>query len=295
MRSVSRLEAVLDDGIARGQAHTEALNRALEAVEATAMSTAGAGTGPGTAPGHPAASPAAPPPAADTPTFISLAPTFVAPASAPAPAPPDGAETFELDLDGVPSGLDQHPPLADAPPPGHPAAPPPEHVVREVRLRVDDARKRVVPLAEWLGGLKQVVKPQLDSARRLGELAGDLQPLVLVVDDDSFQSKLLERLLGNAGYRTLVANSGNEALLLLGRQHPDLILMDVALPDLNGIELTRRLKANPATATIPIVMITGHSERQVFAASLKAGAVDFLVKPFDRAVLLQKLSHHLPR
>mgnify|MGYP006190124969 CR=1 FL=1 len=116
---------------------------------------------------------------------------------------------------------------------------------------------------------------------------------ILVVDDDSFQCKLLERLLGNAGYETIVACSGAEALALLGRQHPDLILMDVALPDLNGVEITQRLKANPGTAAIPIMMITGHSERQVLAASLKAGAVDFLVKPFDREVLLQKITHHL--
>ena len=117
--------------------------------------------------------------------------------------------------------------------------------------------------------------------------------MILVVDDDSFQCKLLERLLGNAGYETIVAHSGAEALALLGRQHPDLILMDVALPDLNGVEITQRLKANPGTAAIPIMMITGHSERQVLTASLKAGAVDFLVKPFDREVLLQKITHHL--
>ena len=163
----------------------------------------------------------------------------------------------------------------------------------DARLRVDDAQKRVVPLTEWLGGLKHDVKPQLDAARRLGELAGNTPAMVLVVDDDSFQSKLLERLLGNAGYRTMAAHSGAEALALIARQNPDLILMDVALPDLNGIEITRRLKASPRTAAIPIVMITGHSERQVLEASLKAGAVDFLVKPFDREVLLQKITHHL--
>jgi len=69
--------------------------------------------------------------------------------------------------------------------------------------------------------------------------------------------------------------------------------MDVALPDLDGVEITRRLKASPKMAAIPVVMITGHSERQILAASLKAGAVDFLVKPFDRELLLQKLTRHL--
>lgn len=69
--------------------------------------------------------------------------------------------------------------------------------------------------------------------------------------------------------------------------------MDVALPDFNGVDITRRLKATPRLAAIPVVMITGHSERPVLEASLKAGAVDFLVKPFDRDILLQKLTRHL--
>jgi CheY-like chemotaxis protein len=89
------------------------------------------------------------------------------------------------------------------------------------------------------------------------------------------------------------AHSGAEALAVLGRQHPDLILMDVALPDFNGVDITRRLKATPRFAAIPVLMITGQSERQVLEASLKAGAVDFLVKPVDREILLQKIARHL--
>ncbi len=239
-RSVSQLESVLDDRIAVGQRHADALSKALTAV--------------------------APDDAFEPPSVV--------------------AESFDLDLDGVPTGADLQPPLA---------SPQREDVIREVQLRVDEAQQKVVPLTEWIGRLKHDVKPQLDAARQLGELAGRTPPLVVVVDDDSFQCKLLERLLGTAGYRSAFAHSGTEALVLLGRQHPDLILMDVALPDLNGVEITRRLKASPQLANIPILMITGHSERQVLQASLKAGAVDFLVKPFDRQVLLQKLARHLPR
>lgn len=173
------------------------------------------------------------------------------------------------------------------------AATPAENLIREAKLRVDEAQQRVVPLTEWIGGLKADVKPQIDAARQLGELAGRTPPLILVVDDDPFQCKLLERLLANEGLRAIVAHSGAEALAVLGRQHPDLILMDVALPDFNGVDITRRLKATPRLAAIPVVMITGHSERPVLEASLKAGAVDFLVKPFDRDILLQKLTRHL--
>lgn len=280
-RSVSKLEAALDDGIALGRQRAEAISLALQTAEAQA---AGA-----------AATPAsAQPNAADTYALPPQPPSAATAAGDPAALPttmlfedgPGAADSFELDLDGVPSGLDDQRPVTST---GH------EDVIREVRLRIDEAQKCVVPLTEWIGGLKKEVRPQLDAARQLGELAGKSPPLVLVVDDDQFQCKLLERLLGNAGYRSIVAQSGAEALALLRRQLPDLVLMDVALPDLNGVEITRRLKASPRTATVPIVMITGHSERHVLQASLKAGAVDFLVKPFDREVLLSKLARHLAR
>lgn len=260
-RSISQLETVLDDRIEVGRQHADALERALQAAEIEASS----------AQPRPAA-PAAP--SSDSATIpdagIDALPAFT--------------DSFELDVSDVPSGLDR---------PTQFAVTPQEDVIQEAKLRVDEAKKKVVPLTEWIGGLKADVKPQLDAARQLGELAGRTPPLIVVVDDDAFQCKLLERLLGNSGYRSIIAHSGAEALAVLGRQPPDLILMDVALPDFNGVELTRRLKAIPRFAAIPVVMITGHSERQVLEASLKAGAVDFLVKPFDREILLQKLARHL--
>lgn len=260
-RSISQLETVLDDRIEVGRQHADALERALQAAEIEASS----------AQPRPAA-PASP--SSDSATIpdagLDVLPAFT--------------DSFELDVGDVPSGLDR---------PTQFAVTPQEDVIQEAKLRVDEAKKKVVPLTEWIGGLKADVKPQLDAARQLGELAGRTPPLIVVVDDDAFQCKLLERLLGNSGYRSIIAHSGAEALAVLGRQPPDLILMDVALPDFNGVELTRRLKAIPRFAAIPVVMITGHSERQVLEASLKAGAVDFLVKPFDREILLQKLARHL--
>ncbi|HMV92260.1 MAG TPA: response regulator [Thauera aminoaromatica] len=260
-RSISQLETVLDDRIEVGRQHADALERALQAAEIEASSVQ-------PRPAAPAS------PSSDSATIpdagIDALPAFT--------------DSFELDVSDVPSGLDR---------PTQFAVTPQEDVIQEAKLRVDEAKKKVVPLTEWIGGLKADVKPQLDAARQLGELAGRTPPLIVVVDDDAFQCKLLERLLGNSGYRSIIAHSGAEALAVLGRQPPDLILMDVALPDFNGVELTRRLKAIPRFAAIPVVMITGHSERQVLEASLKAGAVDFLVKPFDREILLQKLARHL--
>jgi len=199
---------------------------------------------------------------------------------------PDAPLSFDLDTAGVPEGAIDRTHLFQA------AA---KQIRDTVKLRVDEAERKVTPLADWIGGIKQEVKPQLDAARQLGALTGVTMPLILVVDDHTFQCKLLERILGSEKYRTVFAHTGAEALAVLGRQHPDLVLMDVALPDFNGVEITRRMKASPRLANIPIVMITGHSERQVLEASLKAGAVDFLVKPFDRDALFGKLTRHIPR
>lgn len=284
-RSVGQLEAVLDESLTVGRQHTEALGDALRYADA--------GTQTLLTPNAYAPTTSAKPPHAPT-TLASGAPLpaeTLTPAHSPLAAstfdlPRGEPEFLDLDLDGVPSGLSQHPPGSTRQR---------DDVIREVQVRIDDAQKKVVPLTEWIGGLKKDVQPQLDAARQLGELAKQSPPLVLVVDDDQFQCKLLERMLGNAGYRAVVAHSGAEALALLRRQQPDMILMDVALPDLNGVEITRRLKSSPRTAATPIVMITGHSERQVLQASLKAGAVDFLVKPFDREVLLNKIARHLVR
>ena len=82
-------------------------------------------------------------------------------------------------------------------------------------------------------------------------------------------------------------------MTVLRKRRPDLILMDVQMPDIDGVELTRRLKASEAYAGIPVIMLTGQSEKEVIVDSLGAGAIDFVVKPFDRDTLLKKVAHHL--
>jgi len=119
------------------------------------------------------------------------------------------------------------------------------------------------------------------------------QPLLLIVDDDSFQHRLLTHLLSSTGWNLWFASSGTQALALLRQRRPDLVLMDIDLPDGSGVEFTRQIKAQPALASMPVVMITGHSEKQLVIDSLKAGASDYVVKPFDREVVLAKLRHCL--
>ena len=110
-------------------------------------------------------------------------------------------------------------------------------------------------------------------------------PVILVVEDDVRNRKLLEMLLAPEGYRTLGVASGEEALELIARQAPDLILLDVILPGMSGLELARLLKLDPATSNIPIIMVTARIDREVRLEGLKAGAEEFLTKPIDRAEL----------
>ena len=150
-------------------------------------------------------------------------------------------------------------------------------------------------MEHWVGSLMSEVAPQLDAAREIAGLAGDVKPIVMVVDDDEFQRKVLMKILSAENYQVLSAATGTEAMATLRMCHPDLVLMDIQLPDDNGIDITRRMKASAQYREIPVIMMTGHSERLVIVDALGAGAVDFVVKPLDRDVLLRKLARYLGR
>lgn len=175
--------------------------------------------------------------------------------------------------------------------------------VRELaRIRAESIENRLeamgqvmAPLRHWAGALKETLAPQLDSARTLGELAAQVRPVVLLVDDDEMQHKLLARVLENLEIDLASAHTAAAAWRMLREQRPDIVLMDLGLPDIDGLEMTRRLKAMPRLAGIPVIMLTGQSGKKVVVDSLKAGACDFIVKPFDKEGLLTKLSKQLLR
>lgn len=108
---------------------------------------------------------------------------------------------------------------------------------------------------------------------------------ILIVDDESKNRKLLEVLLRPEGYRTRCAANGEDALTSIAQQAPDLILLDIMMPGMDGYQLASILKANPATANIPIIMVTALIDRRARLAGLDAGAEEFLTKPVDRAEL----------
>ena len=129
-------------------------------------------------------------------------------------------------------------------------------------------------------------------ARGLPGMA-DHPPRVLVVDDEPSNLQLLEVMLTPEGYKVYTAGNGEEALAMVVLQKPDVILLDVMMPVMNGYELARRLKADPATATVPIIMVTALDNRDARMRGLTAGAEDFLSKPVDRAELCVRVRNLL--
>ncbi len=152
----------------------------------------------------------------------------------------------------------------------------------------------VTPLKQWAGELREATAPHLEALLELNKLADRIPPLLLIVDDEAFQHKILGYMLKEANYKVAFASSVVEAMELLHKTHlPDLILMDIMLPGINGMEAVRQIKADTRLTGIPVIMMTGKSEKDILTASLEAGACDFIVKPFTSNTLLAKIKHAL--
>jgi two-component system, OmpR family, KDP operon response regulator KdpE len=117
---------------------------------------------------------------------------------------------------------------------------------------------------------------------------------VLVVDDDPIMHRVLQHYLERRGYRLLNAKGGHEALEIATREVPDLILLDVGMPDMSGLTALRHLKDNEKTRATPVIVITSHADRATHVESEVFGAAAFLTKPFRSADLLQLLLKILP-
>src|SRR5450759_4479009 len=117
------------------------------------------------------------------------------------------------------------------------------------------------------------------------KIAPDTPACVLIVDDERHNRDLLEIMLKPEGFLLLSAASGEEALALVAHKPPDLILLDVMMPGMDGYEVLARIKGDPATKNIAVVMLTALDDRNARMQGLSAGAEDFLTKPVDRAEL----------
>jgi two-component system cell cycle response regulator len=114
---------------------------------------------------------------------------------------------------------------------------------------------------------------------------GQASSTVLIVDDEPGACQTLEALLLNQGYHLALAINGQQALALAAELDPDVILLDVMMPDMDGFEVCRRLRSDPRLATVPVIMVTALDDRESRLQGLSAGADDFVSKPFDRAEL----------
>lgn len=118
------------------------------------------------------------------------------------------------------------------------------------------------------------------------------KPRILCVDDEPVNLKLFEAALAPEGYEVIKAKNGKEALEII-KEGVDIVFLDVMMPEMDGYEICRRLKENPLTQHIPIVMVTALSDKESRIRGLEAGANDFLTKPVDRTELLIRTNNLL--
>ncbi len=117
---------------------------------------------------------------------------------------------------------------------------------------------------------------------------------ILVVEDQEDNRQILRDLLANAGYEMIEAEDGQQALTQAAKHKPDLILMDIQLPLLDGYEATRRIKADPALNAIPIIVVTSYALSGDEEKAHAAGCDAYVAKPFSPRALLAKIREYLP-
>ena len=117
---------------------------------------------------------------------------------------------------------------------------------------------------------------------------------VMIVEDNELNMKLFRDLIEASGYETIQTRNGMEALDLARKYRPDLILMDIQLPGLDGYEATRRIKANPELRHIPIVAVTSYALSGDDLKAREAGCDAYVTKPFSPRALLAKIREYLP-
>lgn len=121
------------------------------------------------------------------------------------------------------------------------------------------------------------------------------QPCVLVVEDEDAQREVLKYNLEAEGFAVVLAENGDEAMLLVEEEQPDLVLLDWMLPNVSGLEVCRRIKADPGKRAIPIIMLSARSEDVDRVRGLETGADDYVIKPYSVVELMARLRTQLRR
>jgi two-component system alkaline phosphatase synthesis response regulator PhoP len=116
---------------------------------------------------------------------------------------------------------------------------------------------------------------------------------ILVVDDEVYILHILDFSLGAEGYEVLTAADGDEAIRMARTEKPDLIVLDIMMPKVDGFEACRRLKADPETSAIPVILLTAKGREVDRQMGMEVGADDYIVKPFSPTRLIEKIGSYL--
>lgn len=116
---------------------------------------------------------------------------------------------------------------------------------------------------------------------------------ILIVDDASSNREILQEILEGEGYKTLSVVNGHFALIFAENHHPDLILLDIMMPGMDGYEVCRELKKNPRTKDIPVIFISALDNTRDIVKALNSGGVDYITKPYLEEEIISRVATHL--
>src|SRR4051812_5071913 len=122
---------------------------------------------------------------------------------------------------------------------------------------------------------------------------GSPNATILIVDDQEQNLQLVGTVLSMTGYEIIPARSGEEAFQRLAAREPDLILLDLLMPEVDGIEVCRQLKADPRWADLPVIFLSAADDKNLIVEALECGGVDYVTKPFNKAELVTRVRTHL--
>lgn len=169
-----------------------------------------------------------------------------------------------------------------------------DECLEESKLLQDDNHE-----LDWIEDMKSDFSEVRDSATHIlteeAKIIDDNPFKVLIVEDEVVNQKMMEMMLSREGFSVKVAGDGISAIHITEHWLPDLILMDIKMPKMNGLKVTQKLKSNKRFKDTHIIMLTGHSEQAVVKECLKAGASDFIVKPAQKDELLERISSCYPQ
>jgi len=164
-------------------------------------------------------------------------------------------------------------------------------------LKADDStqlKSAQIDLVGGCGEAKEIDPEVLFSPQDLVDLERNTAPkTILIIDDQEQNLHLIGTVLTMAGYGVIRASRGEAAFALLAASTPDLILLDMCMPEMNGIEVCRKLKAKECWADIPIIFLSSADEKNLIVEALECGGADYVTKPFNKAELLSRVRAHL--